>query len=135
MEAIPLTHPPEASLWCIHQITPIHKSGERSLVKNYRPISLLCIISKVFAEIIVKNSITYCSPVWRQQFIKKLLIQKRATKFILSNHSSDYKTHLISHQILPLMMQLELNNIFHNLFNPLPDELFFVEVTFSLYMN
>ena len=40
------------SEWKIHSITPIHKSGDKSLVSNYRPISLLCIISKVLERII-----------------------------------------------------------------------------------
>jgi len=35
----------------IHQITPIHKSGDGSLVNNYRPISLLCTVSKVLDKI------------------------------------------------------------------------------------
>lgn len=38
--------------WKIHCITPIHKSGDRSSVTNYRPISLLCSISKVLERII-----------------------------------------------------------------------------------
>ena len=33
--------------WCIHLITPIHKSGDKSSVNNYQPISLLCVISKL----------------------------------------------------------------------------------------
>ena len=32
--------------WRVHRITPIFMSGDRSSVKNYRPISLLCTISK-----------------------------------------------------------------------------------------
>ena len=36
--------------WRIHRITPIHKSGYCSLVSNYRPISLLCSISKVLEQ-------------------------------------------------------------------------------------
>ena len=43
--------------WRIHCITPIHKSGDRSSVKNYRPISLPCTISKVF-ERIVYNAVS-----------------------------------------------------------------------------
>uniref|UniRef100_A0A1X7TMN6 Reverse transcriptase domain-containing protein n=1 Tax=Amphimedon queenslandica TaxID=400682 RepID=A0A1X7TMN6_AMPQE len=38
--------------WKVHKITPIHKSGDRSLINNYRPISLLCIISKVLERLI-----------------------------------------------------------------------------------
>lgn len=33
--------------WKLHVITPIFKSGDRSMIRNYRPISLLCIVSKV----------------------------------------------------------------------------------------
>ena len=38
--------------WKCHSITPIFKSGDKSLVKNYRPISLLCIVSKVLERLI-----------------------------------------------------------------------------------
>ena len=40
------------SEWCSHLITPIPKSGDRSNIENYRPISLLCSISKVLEKII-----------------------------------------------------------------------------------
>ena len=35
------------SEWLIHCITPMFKSGNKSSFKNYRPISLLCNMSKV----------------------------------------------------------------------------------------
>ena len=38
--------------WKIHLITSVYKSADRSLVKNYRPISLLCIASKVLETLI-----------------------------------------------------------------------------------
>ena len=38
--------------WKCHSITPIHKSGDKSQVTNYRPISLLCIISKVLEHLV-----------------------------------------------------------------------------------
>ena len=38
--------------WKIHCITPIFKSGDRMMVSNYRPISLLCVISKVLERIV-----------------------------------------------------------------------------------
>ena len=40
------------SEWKIHKITPVFKSGDRTLIKNYRPISLLSSISKVFERLI-----------------------------------------------------------------------------------
>ena len=41
--------------WKCHSITPIFKSGDKSQVKNYRPISLLCIVSKVLERLIYRN--------------------------------------------------------------------------------
>ena len=42
--------------WRTHSIVPIFKSGDKSLVNNYRPISLLCDISKAM-ECLVFNKI------------------------------------------------------------------------------
>ena len=57
----------------------------------------------------------YCSPVWRPQFIKDIKViervQRRATKFILDDYRTDYKSRLTSLNMLPLMMQFELNDI------------------------
>ena len=38
--------------WCCHHITPIYKSGDRSVISNYRPVSLLFSIFKVLEEIV-----------------------------------------------------------------------------------
>ena len=38
--------------WKLHCIIPIFKSGDKSLISNYRPISLLCSISKVLERIV-----------------------------------------------------------------------------------
>ena len=40
------------SEWKRHYITPIHKSGDKTQIVNYRPISLLSSVSKVFERII-----------------------------------------------------------------------------------
>ena len=45
--------------WRVHKITPIFKSGDRSSVKNDRPISLLCSISKVLERIIYNSMIDF----------------------------------------------------------------------------
>uniref|UniRef100_A0A1X7VSY8 Reverse transcriptase domain-containing protein n=1 Tax=Amphimedon queenslandica TaxID=400682 RepID=A0A1X7VSY8_AMPQE len=41
--------------WRTHKVTPIFKSGDRSSIVNYRPISLHCIISKGFERIVYDN--------------------------------------------------------------------------------
>ena len=59
------------SEWKIHSITPIHKSGDKSLVSNYRPISLLCIISKVLERIIYNHLSKFLleqNPIYISQF-------------------------------------------------------------------
>jgi len=38
--------------WKIHKIIPIYKSSDKTSVKNYYPISLLCIILKVLERLI-----------------------------------------------------------------------------------
>ena len=45
--------------WRSHRITPIHKSGDKSLISNYRPISLLCVLSKVLEKVMYNRIITY----------------------------------------------------------------------------
>ena len=33
--------------WKISDVIPLHKRGDKSYLENYRPISLLCVVSKV----------------------------------------------------------------------------------------
>ena len=45
--------------WRTHRVIPVYKSGNKCLVSNYRPISLLCILSKVLERIVYNNLIDY----------------------------------------------------------------------------
>ena len=64
---------------------------------------------------LVRSQLTYCSQIWRPHLLKDISslerIQRRATKFILQDFHSDYKSRLTSLHLLPLMMQLELYDI------------------------
>ena len=44
--------------WRSHCIIPIHKSGDKSLICNYHPISLLCVLSRVLEKVIYNRIIT-----------------------------------------------------------------------------
>ena len=48
------------SQWKVANIVPIHKKGDKSLVENYRPISLTCIVMKVFEKCIRNELMNRC---------------------------------------------------------------------------
>ena len=48
--------------WKVHKICPIPKKGDLCLVKNYRPISLLPILSKVLESIVYKKIVDFIRP-------------------------------------------------------------------------
>ena len=66
---------------------------------------------------LVRSKICYCSQIWRPHLIKDIKafeqIQQHATKYILNNFTSDYKSRLIALKLLPLMywLVLELQDI------------------------
>lgn len=43
-------------IWKRAYITPVHKKGSKSEVTNYRPISKLCIIAKVFEKLVYRQT-------------------------------------------------------------------------------
>ena len=45
--------------WKLANVTPIFKKGNKQLIKNYRPISLLPICGKIFEKFIFKNLYIY----------------------------------------------------------------------------
>ena len=64
---------------------------------------------------LVRSKLTYCSCVWRPHFIKDIVtlekVQRRATKFVLNDYSSNYKSRLLKLEILPLMLVYEYYDI------------------------
>ena len=70
---------------------------------------------KLLYTSLVRSLLVYGSQVWRPYLLKDINvienIQRRSTKFILNDYTSDYKYRLLSLQLLPLAMLLELNDI------------------------
>ena len=76
---------------------------------------------------IVRANLLYCSPLWRPYLLKDInsleRVQRCATKFILSDYTSDYKTRLKQLSILPLMYTYEIADIMffvNSIKNPSP---------------
>ena len=45
--------------WKIARVIPLHKKGPRNLLNNYRPISILPIVSKVFEKVLYEQLYNY----------------------------------------------------------------------------
>ena len=64
---------------------------------------------------LVRSQLSYGSQIWRPCLIKDIKlfeqVQRRATKFILNDHTLDYKSRLTKVELLPLMMVFELNDV------------------------
>ena len=62
---------------------------------------------KLLYLILVWSRLTYCSQLWRPHLLKDICtlerVQRRATKYILNDYSSFYKSRLVKLDLLPLM--------------------------------
>ena len=63
----------------------------------------------------MRSQLIYCSPIWRPHLLKDIIllesVQRRATKYLLNDYRSDYKSRLVALGLLPLMYILELNDL------------------------
>ena len=70
---------------------------------------------KLKRQSLVKSHVSYCCQLWQTFLIKDIQsiekIQRRATKYILNDSSSDYKSRLLSLNVLPLIYWLDLQDL------------------------
>ena len=45
--------------WKVARVNALHKKGPRNMLDNYRPISILPVVSKVFERILYKQLVEY----------------------------------------------------------------------------
>ena len=87
--------------------------------------TILGLLRRVFSTIscaqskcitLVKPHKLYCSSLWHPHLLSDIkcleTVQRRASKFIIHDHSLDYKECLINLNLLPLMMEYEIRDIF-----------------------
>ena len=64
---------------------------------------------------LVRSQLTYCTQLWHPHLMKGILnierVQRCATKYVLNDYVSDYKTRLFKLKLLPLMYFFELQDI------------------------
>ena len=101
--------------WHIHQITPIHKLVDRSWVKKYRPIFLLCTVSNVLEKIIYNHIIQFVNnSISCAQFG---FLRKRSTLhqlLIFTNCLYDCLNQNLHSDVSYLDFKNEFNNVAHH---------------------
>lgn len=102
--------------WSAH-INQICSKAYRSfhiIKRNIPPISSINLRKQLYLSL-VRSHLTYCSQLWRPHLFKDIKnlekVQRRASKFILHDYSSNYRTRLLSLNLLPLSYWLELQDI------------------------
>ena len=64
---------------------------------------------------LVRSQLMYCSELWRPHLVKDIVllesVQRRATKYILNDFESDYRSRLVKLDLLPLMYVFELKDV------------------------
>ncbi len=84
------------------------------LRRNVHTTSSISIKKHIYLSL-VNSSISYCCQLWRPQLCKNIQsiesIRRRATKYILKDYISDYKSRLLSLHMLPLMYWLDLQDL------------------------
>ena len=93
-------------IWKLANVTPIFKKGDKQLIKNYRPISLLPICGKMFEKIIFNNLYSYLN--------ENNLITKNQSGFRPGVSTTNQLLYLVNeiHQAFETPKSLEVRAVF-----------------------
>ena len=93
-------------MWKLANVTPIFKKGDKQLIKNYRPISLLPICGKILEKIIFKNLYSYLHT--------NNLITKNQSGFRPGDSTTNQLLYLLDeiHQSFDSTKSLEVRTVF-----------------------
>ena len=93
-------------MWKLANVTPIFKKGDKQLIKNYRPISLLPICGKILEKIIFKNLYSYLHT--------NNLITKNQSGFRPGDSTTNQLLYLLGeiHQAIDSTKSLEVRAVF-----------------------
>ena len=93
-------------VWKIANVTPIFKKGDKQLIKNYRPISLLPICGKILENIIFNNLYSYLHT--------NNLITKNQSGFRPGDSTTNQLLYLLDeiHQAFDSAKSLEVRTVF-----------------------
>ena len=99
-----------------HHYEKITAGAYKTLGLLRRTFSTHCVYArKQLYLMLVRSQLLYCSQLWRPILLKDIVtlerVQRRASKFILNDYTSSYKSRLIQLSLLPLMYQYELNDL------------------------
>lgn len=96
-----------------HQVTRVYRTLGL-LRRTFKAADSIAAKLHLYVSLI-KSQLLYCSQVWRPHFIKDIVklenVQRRATKYILNDYNSDYKSRLTSLNLLPLMLEFEISDL------------------------
>ena len=93
-------------MWKVANVTPIFKKGDKQLIKNYRPISLLPICGKMFEKIIFNNLYSYLTT--------NSLITKKQSGFRPGDSTTNQLLYFVNeiHQAFENAKSLEVRAVF-----------------------
>ena len=103
-------------LWNLQCESVCHKAHRAlHVIRRNVPRTSSVQLKKQLYLALVRSHVSYCCQLWRPYHLKDIQsierIQRHATKYILKDYQSDYRSRLLSLNMLPLMYWLDLQDI------------------------